>query len=409
MDQLDDIIIVGGGLNGPALGLALAQAGLCVTIVDARPAPARAEAGFDGRAYALSIASVRLLRAIGVWAHVQDLAQPMRKITASDGRVGQGPAPLWLQFDCDEIEEGPMGFMLEDRHLYAGFLAAMAAQDRLTLISGQSVVAQQTSANAAGVTLSDGRNLAARLLVGCDGRASGTASRAGIRRQGHSYGQTALVCAVRHEKPHRGTAHQFFTPGGPFAILPLQGDHLSSIVWSEPDASATAIAALPDDAYLAALRLRFGDFLGDLALEGDRFTYPLTLTLAQHFVAQRLALVGDAAHGVHPIAGQGLNLGLRDVGALAQVLVEAKRRGEDLGATDVLARYQTWRRPEALSLAYGMDGVNALFSNDNALLRAGRGLGLGLVNRWPGLRRAFIRQAAGLSGQVPRLLAGQAL
>jgi 2-octaprenyl-6-methoxyphenol hydroxylase len=197
-------------------------------------------------------------------------------------------------------------------------------------------------------------------------------------------------------------------PSGPLAILPLPGD-FSSIVWSETEAVAAAIQALPDDQYLAALRPRFGDFLGDIRLAGDRFTYPLSLSLADSFIAPRVALVGDAAHGVHPIAGQGLNLGLRDVGALAQVLVEAARRGEDIGAADVLTRYQVWRRFDATALALGMDAVNRLFSNDNPILRAGRDLGMGVISRVPALRRGFMRQAAGLTGDLPRLLAGQPL
>lgn len=406
---LDDILIVGGGLNGPALALALAQGGFRVTVIDGRPAPDRAEPGFDGRAYALSIASVRLLRAIGLWPALTPQAEPILKIRATDGRVGQGPSLLHLDFDHAEIEEGPMGQMVEDRHLYAAFLSALRSTPAITLIAGETVVAQDIDQRGVSLRLASGGQVAGRVVVGCDGRASGTAARAGIARQGHGYGQTALVAAVRHERPHGGTAYQFFTPGGPFAILPLKGGHHSSIVWSEPDESASAIAALGDDDFLATLRLRFGDFLGALSLAGPRFSYPLTLTLAERYVAPRLALVGDAAHGVHPIAGQGLNLGLRDVGALAEVLTDAARRGEDIGAPDVLERYQTWRRPEAMALALGMDAVNALFSNDNPILRAGRDLGLGLVNAIPPLRRGFIRQAAGLSGTVPRLLAGRPL
>ncbi|NJM83719.1 MAG: 2-octaprenyl-6-methoxyphenyl hydroxylase, partial [Tabrizicola sp.] len=232
-------------------------------------------------------------------------------------------------------------------------------------------------------------------------------ARAGITRVGWGYGQTALVTAIHHEKDHEGTAHQIFMPGGPLAILPLPGGHHSSIVWSEAEAVAAAIQALPDEGYLEALRPRFGTFLGEISLAGERFTYPLSLSLAQSFVAGRVALVGDAAHGVHPIAGQGLNLGLRDVGALAEVLVLAARRGEDIGAPGVLEAYQRWRRFDATALALGMDAVNRLFSNDNPILRAGRDLGMGLVNALPGLRRSFIREAAGLSGDVPRLLAGR--
>jgi 2-octaprenyl-6-methoxyphenol hydroxylase len=359
-----DILIVGGGLNGPALALALAQCGLRVVVVDARPAPARAEAGFDGRAYALAIASRRLLDGIGVWPRVAEKAQPILQIKASDGRAGEGPAPFFLTFDAAEIEEGPMGFLLEDRHLYAAFLAAMAAEPNITLLSGETVVGQTTSASGAIVALASGGQVSARLIVGCDGRTSGTASRAGIGRTGWGYGQTALVTAIRHEQPHNGIAHQFFMPSGPLAILPLAGGYHSSIVWSETDATAAEIQALDDAAYLEVLRPRFGSFLGDITLAGARFTYPLSLTLANSYVAPRVALVGDAAHGVHPIAGQGLNLGLRDVGALAQVLVDAARRGEDIGASDVLARYQEWRRFDATALALGMDAVNKLFSRD---------------------------------------------
>lgn len=402
-----DIVIAGGGLNGPALALALAQGGLRVTVVDARPAPARAEAGFDGRAYALAIASRRLLTMIGIWQQVGDLAQPIHRIKASDGLAGQGPAPFFLTFDAAEIEEGPMGFLLEDRHLYAAFLKAMAAEPNITLLSGETVTGQEVAPSAVAATLASGRTITARLLIGCDGRGSGTATRAGIRRVGWGYGQTALVTAIRHEKDHGGTAHQFFMPEGPLAILPLKGGHHSSIVWSETDENAARIQALPDDQYLAALRPRFGDFLGDIALAGDRFTYPLSLSLAERFVAPRVALVGDAAHGVHPIAGQGLNLGLRDVAALAQTVIEAHRRGEDIGSPTTLDAYQRWRRFDSTALALGMDTVNRLFSNDNPILRAGRDLGLGIVNALPGLRRRFIRQAAGLQGDLPRLLAGK--
>ncbi len=404
-----DILIVGGGLNGPALALALAQGGLKVIVIDNRPAINRAEAGFDGRAYALAIASKRLLTVTGVWDRIGDKAQPIHKIKASDGLAGQGPAPFFLTFDAAEIEEGPMGFLLEDRYLYAAFLAAMADEPNITLLSGETVTAQDVTVNSVTVTLGSGKNLTGRLLVGCDGRGSGTAARAGIRRVGWGYGQTALVTAIHHELDHQGVAHQFFMPEGPLAILPLKGGHHSSIVWSETEENAARIQALPDDQYLAALRPRFGDFLGKITLAGDRFTYPLSLSLAERFIAPRVALVGDSAHGVHPIAGQGLNLGLRDVGALAQVVIEAARRGEDIGSQTTLDAYQRWRRFDATSLALGMDTVNRLFSNDNAILRAGRDLGLGIVNAMPALRRKFIRQAAGLNGDLPRLLAGKAI
>ena len=409
MEHDADVVIAGGGLNGPALALALAQGGLRVCVVDARRNPDRAEVGFDGRSYAVALGSQRLLAAIGVWGSIKDRVQPILKIVASDGLAGQGASPLFLAFDHAEIEEGPMGFMCEDRHLYGGFLAAMKVAPGVTLLSCETVVAQEVTASGVAVTLASGRRISARLLVGCDGRGSGTAARAGITRSGWGYGQTALVTAVWHERDHQGTAHQFFMPGGPLAILPLHGGHRSSIVWGEAEGIAAQIAALPDAEYLAALRPRFGDFLGEVKLVGARFTYPLSLSLADRFVAPRVALVGDAAHGVHPVAGQGLNLGLRDVAALAEVLVLASRRGEDLGSTDVLDRYQRWRRFDVTALALGMDAVNRLFSNDNPLLRAGRDLGMGLINRMPGLRRRFIRQAAGLTGDLPALMTGRSI
>ncbi len=409
MEMQADVLIVGGGLNGPALALALAQAGLSVAVIDARPAPQRAEAGFDGRAYALAIASKRLLQAIGVWRSVEAQVQPILRIKTSDGRPGQGPAPFFLTFDADEIEEGPMGYMLEDRFLYAAFLQAMRTTDGITLLSGEKVEAQEVTAAGVSVRLASGKTLTGRLLVGCDGRGSGVAERAGIRRLGWGYGQTALVTAVHHEKPHEGTAYQYFMPSGPLAILPLPGGHHSSIVWSETEAVAAEIQALDDAGYLEALKPRFGGFLGDLSLAGERFTYPLSLSLAERFVEERVALVGDAAHGVHPIAGQGLNLGLRDVGALAEVVVNAARRGEDIGSAVPLGEYQRWRRFDATALALGMDAVNRIFSNDNPVLRLGRDLGMGVVNALPGLRRRFIRQAAGLEGELPRLLTGRKL
>jgi 2-octaprenyl-6-methoxyphenol hydroxylase len=402
-----DILIVGGGLNGPCLAIALAKSGLSSIVIDALPEDTRMAAEFDGRSYALALASVRMLGALGLWGTLEDNAQPMLEIKASDGRAGEGAAPQFLHFDHAEIEEGPMGHMLEDRHLRRALLSAMASQPLITHMPATKVVAQDTSRSAQ-VTLDDGRTLTARLLIGADGRRSDTAERAGILRRGWDYGQTALVCAIAHELPHHGIAHQFFMPAGPLAILPLPGNR-SSIVWSERTVRAAEIAAMGDDDYLDALRPAFGDFRGEITLAGARYSYPLSLSIADRFVAPRLALVGDAAHGVHPIAGQGLNLGLRDVAALAEVLTDAGRRGEDIAAPDVLARYQSWRRFDTTAMAVATDSFNRLFSNDNPLLRAARDIGMGLVQSAPALRRRFIRQAAGLTGDLPRLLQGRAL
>jgi len=354
MEHESDILIVGGGLNGPLLALAAARSGLSSTVIDAIPETARAEDGFNGKSYALALASVQLLRNLGVWDRVADDAQPMLDIKVSDGRAGEGPAPFFLHFDHAEIEEGPMGHMLEDRFLRSALLGAMDEEPKIIQVSGDRVVAQEMGNTGVTVTLDSGRSLRGRLLVGADGRGSGTATRAGIRRTGWRYGQTALVAAIEHELPHHGVAHQFFMPSGPLAILPLPG--------------------------------------------------PLSLSIANRFVSDRLALIGDAAHGVHPIAGQGLNAGLRDVAALAQVLHEAAHRGEDIAAADVLERYQQWRRFDTTTLAMTTDMTNRLFSNDNPLLRAVRDLGMGAINHMPGLRRGFIREAAGLTGELPALM-----
>ncbi len=403
-----DVLIVGGGLNGPALALALASAGLRSLVIDAAPATDLARADFDGRAYALALSSRRMLAALGLWAGLDGRAQAIFEIKISDGRAGAGAAPWFLHFDAAEIDEGPMGHFLEDRWLRGALMDAVAADPRIAALNAARVVAQRVAPGGVEATLADGRIVRGRLLVGCDGRASQVASRAGIARTGWDYAQTSLVCAVAHALPHRGVAHQFFMPEGPLAILPLPGNR-SSIVWTEARERAAAIDALGDADYLAALRPRFGDFLGDIRLTGARYSYPLGLSLAERFVDDRLALVGDAAHGIHPLAGQGLNLGLRDVAALAEVVAAAHRRGQDIGAPDVLADYQRWRRFDATLLAAATDGLNRLFSNDNPLLRLGRDLGLGLVNRLPALRRGLIREAAGLSGSLPRLLQGRPL
>ena len=399
----NDLIIVGGGLNGPALALAAAKAGFSVTIVDALPQDTRKMRDFDGRSYALALTSMRLLRKIGVWEAIAENAQPMLEIKVTDGRAGEGPSPWMMHFDHAEIEEGPMGYLVEDRHLRRAFLDAMSQSDKITQLSGETVVAQTISAATTNVTLASGKTISGRVLIGSDGRRSGTAQRAGIKRTAWGYDQTAIVCAVSHEKPHGGIAHQFFMPGGPLAILPLT-ENRSSIVWSETTEKAAAFMTLDDAGFLDALRPAFGSFLGEITLAGQRFTYPLGLSLAESFTANRVALVGDAAHGVHPIAGQGLNAGLRDVAALAQVLTEARGRGEDIGGAQALARYQQWRRFDTATLALATDTFNRLFSNDNPILRATRDIGMGLINKVPSLRRSFIREAAGLTGDLPLLM-----
>ncbi|WP_240804370.1 FAD-dependent monooxygenase [Qingshengfaniella alkalisoli] len=402
-----DVLIIGGSLNGNTLALALAQAGIRSTIIDALPAQTQQSDRFDGRSYALALASVRMLGALGLWDQMAPNAQPMMQIKVSDGRPGEGPVlPFSLQFDQSELEEGPMGHMVEDRHLRPALLEAVLAEPLIELRDDLRVVSQNVENSGTKVALDNGDELSASLIVGADGKRGPTAERAGIRRKVTDYGQSALVCAIGHELSHQGVAHQFFMPSGPLAILPLRNNR-SSIVWTEKTADAQAVQALDDGDYLDVLYPRFGDFLGDIHLAGDRFIYPLTLSMADAFTADRVALVGDAARAVHPLAGQGLNAGFRDVAALAETLADARRRGEDIGGATVLDSYALWRRSDSETLACATHGFNRLFSSDHPLLRLGRDLGMGAVNAIPALRRGLMREAAGLTGDVPRLLQGK--
>ena len=403
MEHDCDIAIVGGGLNGPALALAAAQVGLRVIVLDATSHKPRKNAKFDGRAYALALASKRLMAAVGVWENVAQDAEPMLNIRVSDGRAGVGASPFFMDFDHAELEEGPMGYMVEDRHLRYALQAAMQTSPLIEYRLATRVTGQSTGPEGVTLSLANNQKITTRLLVGADGRQSGTAARAGITYTGWQYGQTALVCAVEHDRPHGGVAHQFFMPAGPMAVLPLSARR-STVVWSEKTDSATVIKTLDDAAFLDVLRPRFGDFLGDIALTGGRFSYPLGMMIAKSYIAPNVALIGDAAHGVHPIAGQGLNAGLRDVAALIQVLSEAKKRGEDFASQPVLARYQLWRRFDATALAVATDGFNRLFSNDNPILRLGRDVGMGMLNAMPKVRRGILREAAGLTGDLPDLM-----
>lgn len=393
---LHDVLIAGGGLVGGALALALAREGMRVALIDARPL-----AGTDARAYALALASRRLLANLGLWERVGKDAQPILAVRVADGRPGERPSRLTLGFDHAEVGEGPMGHMVEDRHLRPALDAALAAS-AVERVQG-AAVAQEAGSRAVTVTLADGRRLGGRVLAGCDGRASGTARRAGIGRTERGYGQAAVTVAIRHERPHGGTAQQLFLPTGPLAVLPL-GGHRSSIVWSTSEARAATLMRMDEAGFLASLQTVLGSALGALALDGPRAAHPLGLSLARSLVAPRVALAGDAAHAVHPVAGQGLNAGLRDVAALAETLGEARARGEDIGDAAVLGRYARWRRFDVATLAMATDGVTRLFSTDAGPVRLARDLGMGLVNRVPALRRALIREAAGLTGDLPRLM-----
>ena len=402
-----DALIVGGGLAGAASALSLADAGFDVILLDAGGATAEDAAEFDGRAYAVALASQRFWAATGVWDRVAAEAEPMVDILVSDGKVDEGASPLFLHLDHRETDDGVYGYMVEDRHLRPAVLVAMDDHERVEQRASR-VTTVDYGPGRAVASLADGGTIHASVVIACDGRDSPLGAAAGIRRMSRRYQQNGLVCAVGHEEPHHGVAHEMFLPSGPFAILPLRGDR-SSLVWTETNAEAARIHALDDDAYLVELHRRFGDFLGEITLEGRRWTYPLHLSLAHEYVKPRLALLGDAAHAVHPIAGQGLNLGVRDAAALAEVLSEAAGRGEDIGGLDVLRRYQNWRRFDSTSFALGMDALNIFFSNDSGPIRLIRDLGMAAVNKAPKLKTVFMKMASGVSGETPKLMRGERL
>jgi 2-octaprenyl-6-methoxyphenol hydroxylase len=399
-----DVLIGGGGFPGLALALALRQAlGTSFTVMVADPALAGDKR--DARASAIAAAARRLLEAIHVWRAIEAAAQPILDMVITDSRLTDAVRPTFLTF-TGEIEPGePFAHMVENEVLIGTLLAKARAEGvaltpaRITTFSANGLIAAE---------LSDGRSVAAKLLVGADGARSMLRELAGIATIGWSYGQSAIVTTVAHERDHEGRAKEHFLPAGPFAILPLRGRR-SSIVWTEESREADRILALPDVDFHAELERRFGLELGEIAVVGPRRAYPLGLSVARSFVAERLALVGDAAHVIHPIAGQGLNLGLRDVAALAEAIVDAARLGLDIGSTAVLERYQRWRRFDTLTMGLATDGLNRLFSNRSDALRFVRDVGLGLVDRLPALKQLFIREAAGLTGEVPRLLRGEAL
>ena len=407
MTESTDIAIIGGGLNGAALALALAQTGFEVTIFDAAPPATQTDDAFDGRATAIAAGSRNMLRALGVWQRVSDDAQPIDDILVSDGRVSQGAGAAFLHFDHADLGSEPFGHMVENRHLRRALLSALGEEERIDH-RAPARVASLDRGPARATLETDRGEWSAALAIACDGRRSATARAAGIGYTGWDYAQRGIVCTVEHDAPHEGVAHEYFLPSGPFAILPLTGNR-SSLVWTERAEAARAAMALDDGAFEAEIRRRFGDFLGTARVTGPRWDYPLALALANEYAAPRLALVGDAAHSVHPIAGQGLNLGFKDAAALAEVLTEAARRGEDIGDLAVLRRYERWRRFDNTAMGLGMDAINRLFSTDFGPVRALRGFGLSLVNRAGPARRFFMRQAAGLAGERPRLLKGEAI
>ena len=412
-----DVAIVGGGLSGLTLGLALHKAGLTVCVIDALALDDQGLPAFDGRASALAYTSYRMLDTVGAAAHMGEHVQRIEDILVVDGRPygglkPGGPGRDQLHFDRREISPGddgePLGWMAENRHTRLA-LAKAAKEAGLEVRAPERVIGTEPgSPGRKALVLESGAPIEAQLIVAGDGKFSRLRAEAGIRTSGRDYGQSAVVLTVEHEHPHEGVAYEYFMPTGPFAILPLPGNR-SSLVWTERTASAQALCDMDDEGFQEALEARFGDFLGWVKPASPRWCYPLSLKVSETFVGERMVLLGDAARAIHPIAGQGFNLGVRDAAALAEVLVEAKRAGLDLGAEAVLARYERWRKSDAASLVLGTDLFTLLFSNDVPAIRMARGLGLSLVDKIPMARRFFMRTAGGDTGDLPALLRGEAL
>ncbi len=400
------IVIGGGGFAGLALALALRQGlGTDVPVIVADPAlglrPSR-----DPRATAIVAACRRLFEAVGVWDQVAPTTQPILDMVITDSRLEDATRPTFLTF-AGHVEPGePFAHMVENRQLIDALVARTEAEG----IELRATAVATFAARGDGVTvqLADGNTLEAGLLVAADGARSKLRELAGIATHGWDYDQSGIVVTVGHERDHHGRAEEHFLPAGPFAILPLTGKRCS-LVWTEKRSEAARVVALGEDEFHRELEQRFGLQLGEIrALDKPR-AFPLGYFVARSFIGERLALIGDAAHVIHPIAGQGLNMGLKDVAALAEVIVDAARLGIDFGQADVLERYQRWRRFDTMAMGFATNSLNLLFSNKSTLLRTVRDIGLGLVDRAPPLKSMFIRQAAGLAGEVPRLLKGEAL
>lgn len=401
-----DAVIGGGGMVGLTLALALARGGLKVVVADPVPPAKTVEAAFDGRVSAVSYSSIRMLDALGVWPLIRDRAQPIHDILVTDAKLGQPPSPLSLHFDHREIG-APMGFIAENRDIRTALIACAEQTDLLTLESPASVADLEPESTNIKVCLDNGVELRTPLFLAAEGRESASRERMGIGLITWAYPQRGIVATVAHEKPHNGVAYEHFLPSGPFAILPMTGNR-SSLVWTEREDLAGAMLQLPEDAFEAEVARRFGSHLGAVQATGPRWSYPLRFHLARSYIRPRFALVGDAAHGIHPIAGQGLNLGFKDVAALAEVILDTARLGLDYGGLDVLRRYERWRRFDSFALAAATDALNRLFSNDILPLRIARDLGLGIVDGIGPLRRFFMRHAGGDIGKLPRLLRGEA-
>jgi 2-octaprenyl-6-methoxyphenol hydroxylase len=406
MSAQRSIVICGGAFAGLALAVALRQGlGAEIPVIVADPAlgtrPSR-----DPRATAIVAACRRLFETLGAWQAVSDKAQPILDMVVTDSRLEDATRPVFLTFAGDVEPGEPFAHMVENRDLIDALVKRAEAEN--IDLRATAVTSYDSRPDGIDVTLADGSIVEASLLVAADGARSKLRERAGIATHGWDYDQSGIVVTVGHERDHGGRAEEHFLPAGPFAILPLTGKR-SSLVWTEKRTEAARITALGEDEFHGELEQRFGLHLGEIrALDKPR-AFPLSYFVARSFIAERMALIGDAAHVIHPIAGQGLNLGLKDVAALAEVVVDAARLGIDLGQADVLERYQRWRRFDTMAMGLATNSLNFLFSNQSTLLRTVRDIGLGLVDRAPPLKNLFIRQAAGLAGEVPRLLKGEAL
>ena len=398
------MLIAGGGLIGLLLGIACASAGLEVAVVDPIDPVAALDQGFDGRCSALAYGSQQVLDALNLWPEISARAEPILEI-----RVADDESPLFLHYDDPQLETNePLGYVVENFVFRRALIERARSLPSLLLLTPVSVSSVETTTFTAVATLTNGRRVTSRLVAAADGQKSPLRQGAGIRAVAWRYHQTSIVTTVRHERPHGGIAVEHFLPGGPFAILPMSGNR-SSIVWTERGQLAARLVALPDAEFAAELTARFGDFLGAVGLIGPRWAYPLGLMLAERYVARRLALIGEAAHVIHPIAGQGLNLGIRDVAALAELVIDTRRLGLDIGDDTLLRRYQRWRHFDTLLLAAVTDGLNRLFSNSIPASQLARDLGFAVVNRLPPLKRLLMRDAMGIFGDLPRIVRGEPL
>jgi 2-octaprenyl-6-methoxyphenol hydroxylase len=403
-----DAVIVGGGLTGLTLAAALGQAGLAVAVIDRESLAAQTAADFDGRTTALALGTKRLLAALGIWPLVAPDCAPILRI-----RIADKHSPAIMNYDSRDVGEDPFGFIIENALLRRALHRRVGAIASVTHRPASTIAAIAREAHGIRVELAAGERFRAPLVIGADGRHSFVRDWAEIDTVRFAYGQTAIVTIAHHEKPHGAWAIEHFMPGGPFAVLPMtdapDGAHRSSIVWTEKTRAAAEYAALPPAAFAAELQRRFGDYLGEVTAPNRRYTYPLSLQKAKAQIAERVALIGDAAHAIHPVAGQGLNLGMRDVASLAEILIDSARLGLDLGSAPVLKRYEEWRNVDTLSMVAATDGIVRLFSNNSRILRAVRGFGLMAVDRMPRVKQVFMRHAMGTIGDLPRLMRGEAL